>query len=82
MTSGSRNRPISDPYVMDYPTTAFLSGVVGPADHGGVEGLLVTVIGGSVVLVVTGVMIYLYQRGWTSPGGARGWVRSGTCSAG
>lgn len=38
----------------------------------GVEELLVTAIGGSTVLAVTGVVIYLYQRSLDKPGGREG----------
>jgi hypothetical protein len=53
------------------PLTALVDGRR-TAEHGGVEELLVTVIGGSAVLVVTGVVIYLYQRSLEKPGGREG----------
>jgi len=49
----------------------------GVTDHGGVGELATTLIGGVVILVVTGVAIYFYQRGLDQPGGREGLGQTG-----
>ena len=44
----------------------------GGADDGVMSDVAVTVIGGVVILAVTGVVIYLYQRSLDKPGGREG----------
>jgi hypothetical protein len=49
----------------------------GVPDDGGMGDLVATLVGGVVILVVTGIAIYLYQRSLDRPGGREGLGQAG-----